>query len=174
MHDFHDGDSLTRSLTYAGFVLLLFEQVKTLIVNPVRAFYSNITFSDSSPFTDYETDVRSRDKNEFEACLLYLRDFMEAIDLADYTVVHSLREHRNDLAHHLADRLDDLEIGRNVGLLREARDVLFKLSNYNVRMEIGADPEAQAVIDDWETVYGDEYSIINRIVAEVGALADLR
>ena len=174
MRSFHDGVDLTRSLTYAGFVLLLFEQVKALIVQPIRAFYDRMTFDDSSPFTDYSTDVLSRGRNEFNACLLYLRDFMEAIDLADYMVIHSLREHRNDLAHNLADQVGALAVGANVGLLREARTVLFKLSNYNIRMQIGADPAAQSFIEDWDKVYGREFDIIDTIIQQVDTLDSLR
>ena len=165
--------TLERSLTYAAFVLLMFEQVKSLIVEPIRAFYANTTFV-GGPFTDYKNDVLKRDKNEFEACLQYLRDFMEAIDLSDYTVIQSLRKHRNDLAHNLPERIEQLEMGRNVMLLRSARDVLFKLCNYQVKIDIGADPDAQAVIQDWDSVYGREYAIIEKIIDQVDSLADFR
>jgi len=68
-------EELTRSLAYAGFILMAFELVKSLIVNPIKVFYLDTTFGDSMPFKTYKEDVLSRHKNEFEACLLYLRDF---------------------------------------------------------------------------------------------------
>ena len=88
-------DDLTRSLTYAGFVLLAFELVKSLIVDPIKLFYRDTTFS-VGPFKSYELDVMSGHKNEFEACLLYLRDFMEAIDSNDVLAIQGLRKHRNE------------------------------------------------------------------------------
>jgi len=38
------------------------------------------------PFKSYAADVKARHKDEFEACLLYLRDFMQAIDAQDMDV----------------------------------------------------------------------------------------
>ena len=55
------------------------ELVKSLIVRPIKAFYSHVTFGPGMPFKSYEEDVLSRHRNEFEACLLYLRDFMQCV-----------------------------------------------------------------------------------------------
>ena len=101
---------ITRVLTYAGFVLVVYELIKGMIVRPIKAFYEHTTFGVGMPFVSYEDDVLSRHKNEFEACLLYLRDFMEAIDSKDILTIQALRKHRNDLAHDLVGRLDDLSI----------------------------------------------------------------
>ncbi|MTV39571.1 hypothetical protein [Duganella radicis] len=62
---------LTQSLAHAGYVLLAFELMKSLVVLPVKQFYSNVTFGTGVPFKSYEEDVRRRHKNEFEACLFY-------------------------------------------------------------------------------------------------------
>lgn len=48
------------------------------------------TWSDGVPF-----------QNEFEACLLYLRDFMETLDVDDVNTIQALGIHRNELAHDL-------------------------------------------------------------------------
>jgi hypothetical protein len=74
-----DEQDLSDALAYAGLVLLAFELLKSMIVKPIKVFYAHTTFS-GGPFVSYEHDVMSRHKSEFEACLLYLRDFMEAID----------------------------------------------------------------------------------------------
>ena len=71
-------EELTRRLTYAGLVLVGFEILKGMIVGPIKAFYANTTFGTGTPFKAYEEDVRGRARDEFEACLLYLRDFMKA------------------------------------------------------------------------------------------------
>ena len=137
-------EALARGLAYAGFVLVGYELVKDLIVGPIKLFYRDTTFGQGMPFKTYDEDVRARHKNEFEACLPYLRDFMEAVDDADLDAIQELRNHRNDLAHDLVRRLPILRVGEHQSLWERVDRTIFKLSNYRTRMEIGADPEFQA------------------------------
>jgi hypothetical protein len=51
---------IARVLTYAGFVLVGFELVKSMIVEPVKAFYAHTTFGAGLPFKSYEEDVLER------------------------------------------------------------------------------------------------------------------
>ncbi|MEW6068111.1 MAG: hypothetical protein AB1610_07465 [Nitrospirota bacterium] len=163
-------EELTRALAYAGFILVAFELVKSLIVKPIKAFYAGVTFGKGLPFKSYENDVLSRHKNEFEACLLYLRDFMKAIDSDDLLAIQGLRKHRNDLAHDLVNRLHDLEIESFVPLLEKANKALFKLSNYRTYMEIGSDPKFQGKGIDWSTVKGHEYIVFEEVLNKVKLL----
>src|SRR5947207_1789640 len=101
---------LTHALSYVGLVFVAFELVKSMIVEPIKLFYRDMRFGPGMPFKSYEGDVLSRHKNEFEACLLYLGDFMKAIDSDDMNTIQHLRQHRNDLAHDLVNRLHDLQI----------------------------------------------------------------
>lgn len=156
-------DDLTRALAYAGFVLLAHELVRSLIVDPVKLFYRDTTFS-SGPFTSYDVDVRSRHKNEFEACLLYLRDFMEVIDSDDVLAIQGLRKHRNELAHELPSKLKELNLNSYAPLLERADKALFKLSNHRTYMEIGHGPEFQDKGIDWATVYGTEYMMLKEVL----------
>lgn len=119
---------LTQSLSYAGFILLSYELVKALIVSPIKAFYANTSFGEGMPFTSYESDVKSRHKSEFQACLLYLRDFMEAIDSEDVLTIDAFREHRNKMAHELPNSLT-IRPQEYVPLLERVDKALFKLSN---------------------------------------------
>lgn len=160
---------LTRALTYAGFVLLAFELVKSLIVQPIRFFYKDITFHNGS-FKSYDEDVMSRHKNEFEACLLYLCDFMEAINPDDVKAIQWLRKHRNELAHNLPDILKEINIETSAIQLENVGKALFKLSNYRTYIEIGHDPEFQGKGIDWDTVYGTEYMIYKEVVEKVQIL----
>lgn len=162
-------DDLTRSLAYAGFVLLAYELVRSLIVDPIKLFYRDTTFR-SGPFKSYESDVLSRHKNEFEACLLYLHDFMKAIDSDDVLAIQGLRKHRNELAHDLPSKLRRLDVDSYAPLLEKADKALFKLSNYRTYMEIGHDPEFQDQGIDWDTVYGTEYMIFKEVVEKVRIL----
>ena len=167
-------EELTRSLAYAGFILVAFELVKSLIIKPIKFFYSNATFGDGMPFKTFEEDVLFRHKNEFEACLLYLRDFMEAIDSDDLLAIQALRKHRNDLAHDLVNKLHNMGIKSYAPLLEKANKVLFKLSNYRTYMEIGADPEFQNTGIAWETVKGHEYMIFEEVLKKVKILQGSR
>ncbi len=164
-------EDLTRSLAYAGFVLVAYELVKSLIVTPIKAFYSNTTFGAGMTFKSYEEDVLSRHSNVFEACLLYLRDFMKALDSDDLLAIQGLRKHRNDLAHNLANKLHHLEIESYGPLLEKVDRALFKLSNYRTYMEIGSDPEFQNKGINWDTVKGAEYAIFEEVLKKVRILS---
>ena len=160
-------EELTGVLAYAGLILVAFELVRSLIVKPIKAFYWHMTFAEGGPFKSYEEDVLLRHKNEFEACLLYLCDFMKAIDSNDILVIQELRKHRNDLAHNIARKLQVEDIERDVVLLERVNKTLFKLSNYRTYMEIGADPEFQNKGIDWESVKGHEYVIFEEVLNKI-------
>jgi hypothetical protein len=165
-------DEVTQILSYAGLILVTFELVKSLIVKPIKFFYSDVTFGDGMPFKSYQEDVLCRHKNEFEACLLYLRDFIQAIDSEDLLVIQELRKHRNDLAHNLPTKLYEIEIEHFAGLLKKAGHALFKLSNYQIYIEIGSNPKFQSLGIDWGTVEGHEYLLFKDIMGKVKVLED--
>jgi hypothetical protein len=161
-------DQLNQRLTYAGFILLAYELVKSMIIEPIKLFYRDTTFGETMPFKSYEQDVASRHRNEFEACLLYLRDFMEAIDSADVLTIQSLRKHRNELAHDLVNRLPTLQVDEYQSLLANVDRTLFKLSNYRAYMEIGADPGFAGI--DWATAKGHEYALFDMVRGKLEVL----
>lgn len=140
-----------------------------MIVKPIKSFYAHATWR-GGPFKSYENDVQSLHKNEFEACLLYLRNVMEAIDFADILSIRELRNHRNDLAHDLVKKLPSLHIGDYRKLWEKVDRALFKLSNHRTIMEIGGDPEFQRSDMEWETVYGVEYMLFNEVFKHVKLL----
>ncbi len=161
-------NELIKILTYAGYVLLSYELIRSMIVDPIKLFYKDVEFH-GGPFKSYNEDVLSRNKkSEFESCLLYLRDFMEAIDDYDLNTIQALRKHRNNLAHELPDRLNMDEINDNSILLDKVKDVIFKLSNYRAYMEIGQEPELKGV--DWSSVRGHEYLLLETIINKVKTL----
>ena len=165
-------DEVTRILTYAGYVLLSFELVKGMIVEPIKLFYNNLFYNNSTfegeTFKSYANDVLTRHKNEFEACLLYLKDFMDAIDSKDIETIQALRRHRNELAHNLPDKLSLDQISDNSRLLDNSKKVIFKLSNYRAYMEIGQEPELEGI--DWSSVRGHEYLLLETIISKVKTL----
>jgi len=161
---------LTKVLSYAGFILIAFELIKSLIVKPIKLFYNKTIFDEKSPFKSYDEDVLIRHKHQFEACLLYLRDFMKAINSADVSTIQTLRKHRNDLAHNLPKLLPDLDIKHFQPLLDETDKILFKLSNYQIYMEIGTDPKFQNRGIDWSTMYGPEYALFKKVLNKLKIL----
>lgn len=163
-----DEDELTQALAYAGYILLAFELVKSLVVEPVKQFYSHSTFGVDMPFKSYDSDVAFRNKNEFEACLLYLRDFIEAIDSIDLFAIQKLRQHRNDLAHNLPAMLPKLCVKENRKLLDDVHKALFKLSNYEAYKQVGSEPALQGV--DWNTAKGHEYLILEAVISKAKLL----
>ncbi len=167
-----DADQLLLILSYAGFILVAFELVKGMIVNPIKAFYFDTTFGEDMPFKSYKRDVTFRHKNEFEASLLYLRDFMEVIDSEDVTTIQSLRKHRNDLAHELPKMLNTFNIDDYLPLLKETDKALFKLSNHRAYMEIGSGLELQNKGIDWNTLKGHEYLIFQKVLEKINELHD--
>lgn len=161
---------LTRALTYAGFVLVAFETVKSLIVNPIKAFYLDTPVGEGMPFKSYEEDVLSRHDNQFEASLLYLCDFMEAIDSEDVLTIQALRKHRNDLAHDLPNMLSKLDIEHHLPLLERTGKVLFKLSNHQTNIQIGSEPRFRKKGIDWNTIKGPEYVLFEQVLNKVRLL----
>ena len=160
---------VSDALTYAGLVLLAFELLKEMIVRPIKYFYMNTTFS-GGPFISYEHDVLSRHKSEFEACLMYLRDFMEAIDEDDVRCIQDLRNHRNELAHNLPTHLFTLRLEDYAELFRATDRTMFKLSNYRTRMEFGADPMYKNQGIDWNTVKGPRYELYEEVLSRLDSL----
>ena len=164
-----ESHNLADALAYAGLVLLAFELLKSMIVKPIKAMYSHTTFA-GGPFVSYEQDVKSRHKDEFEACLLYLRDFMQAIDADDMTCIQELRRHRNELAHNLPEQLASLRVEDYAELFRATDRALFKLSNYRMYIEIGADPAFKNLGIDWNTAKGNEYLLYEEVLGNIQSL----
>ncbi len=156
---------IDTKLKLAGLVLLAFELVKKLVIKPIKAFYENTTFGPGLPFKTYESDVLSRDKYEFKACLLYLRDFMDAISSDDITIIMKLMEKRNAVAHELSGLFENFLFDEFYNTALEVKTVLFKISNYRIRMELGADPEFQHL--SWEEVVGDEYILYEKVLETI-------
>jgi hypothetical protein len=158
---------LTKALSYTGYVLVAFELIREMIIGPIRMFYQDVHFI-NGPFKSYQDDVLQRHKNELEACLLYLKDFMQAIDEHDIETIQLLRQHRNDLTHNIPRLLHVDIISQNAELMMKVKNVVFKISNYRAYIEIGQEPELRGI--NWDTVKGGEYLILEAILEKVNIL----
>lgn len=139
-----------------------------MIVWPIKVFYQDTTFGEGLPFKSYQDDVLSRHKNEFEACLLYLQDFMQALDAEDVATIQELKKHRNELAHDLVSRLENLRLEDSEPLFARVDHTLRKLSRYRAYIEIGSDPEFQGI--DWDNAVGGEYLLFEEIMDKLKLL----
>ena len=92
---------------------------------------------------------------------------MQAIDSDDMNAIQELRQHRNDLAHDLVNRLHDLRIADHFDLFRRVDTALFKLSNYQTYIEIGSDPKFKKMGIDWNTLKGHEYLILEGVLGKL-------
>lgn len=163
-----DKHDVGEVLAYAGLTLLAFELVHKMIVWPIKVFYQHTTFGAGLPFKSYQEDVLSRHKNEFEACLLYLQDFMQALDAGDVATIQELRKHRNELAHDLVTRLDTIRLRDFEPLFARVDRTIHKLSRYRAYIEIGADPEFQGI--DWDNAVGGEYLLFEEVMEKLKLL----
>jgi hypothetical protein len=164
-----DGD-LNQALVYVGLIFLADELVKNLIVNPIRAFYSGASFGSEMPFISYDEDVLPRHKNEFDACLLYMRDFVQILDANDVLAIQSLRKHRKQLTRDLIGGLRRLEIDRYVPKLSAVNEALHKLRNDRA---LGGNPLVsltQYSSIDWIVRAGAEQQIFEEVVREIVSL----
>jgi hypothetical protein len=158
---------VNRNLAHAGLFLVAYELVKELVVKRVKGFYEGVTFGEGMPFKSYDEDVLARHKNVFEASLLYLRDHFQAISSEDLDAIQMLRQHRNRIAHDLPRMLPHMDAAASDALLSSARESLFRLSNFWVYIDIGADPAFKSQNIDWETVAGADLALLDRIIEQV-------
>lgn len=158
------GSDVARNLVYAGLFLLGLELIGDLMVRRVRFFYDRVTHGLGMPFTTYEQDVLSRNKDVFKASVLWLRDHLEAISSEQAMDILAVRTRRNALAHELAAEIVALDPAFNEDLLVRARNALFALSNFWVRIEIGVDPEFQDIGIEWDEVHGEDLSLLDAVI----------
>ena len=148
-----------------------------LVVDSVKPFYDRTTFSQTESaehmtFQSFEADVLRRHKNEFDACLLYLRDFMKVIDTGDVQCIQDFEISQAEAAKCLRNNISALDFeSLKVKLIRMDR-AIFKLSNHRLYIEIGADPELKGI--DWETQKGNEYVLFEGAASVIRLLEPSR
>ena len=55
-------DQTLKDLTHAGLIVLAFDLVKNLIINPVALSYKDVIFGEGLPFKNHEEDVVAKHK----------------------------------------------------------------------------------------------------------------
>jgi len=151
---------IEHSAVVAGAVTLAHTLLEALVVESVKSLYDRTTFAqaesaDHMTFQSFEADVLWRHKVEFDACLLYLRDFMQVIDKNDVQSIQDFELQYLVAACHLRNNISALDFDSLNEKLMHIDRAVFKLSNHRLYVEIGADPEFKEI--DWETQKGNEY-----------------
>ncbi len=160
-------EDVRHHLSHAGLILLSFELLKKLVIVRVKNFYANTFFGPGMPFKTYEDDVLARHRDVFEASLLYLRDHFDAISADEMDAIQELRKYRNRIAHELPQLILDMDAAQNELMLIKARACLFRLSNFWVYIDVGADPDFRDT--DWEAAAGDDLMLLDQIIEHLAA-----
>ena len=164
---------IKHSAVIAGAAALTHTLLEALVVDSVKPFYDRTTFSqtesaDHLTFQSFEADVLWRHKNEFDACLLYLRDFMEVIDKGDVQSIQEFEVSQTEAEKCLRNNISALNFESLKDNLIQMDRAIFKLSNHRLYVEIGADPEFKGI--DWETQKGNEYVLFEGAVSAIRLL----
>ncbi|WP_018407581.1 hypothetical protein [Methylocystis rosea] len=160
-------EDVREHLSHAGLILLSFELLKKLVIERVKNFYANTFFGPGLPFKTYEHDVLARHRDVFEASLLYLRDHFDAISADEMDAIQEIRKYRNRIAHELPQLILDMDATQNELMLIKARTCLFRLSNFWVYINVGADPDFRDT--DWEAAAGDDLMLLDQIIEHLAA-----
>jgi hypothetical protein len=111
---------------------------------------------------DYEKDVLTRHKSPLIASAKYLAEHYEAITLDDVDQIIKLRDMRNRIAHDLPTVLVKEEFSELIKFVEKARDLVFKLDNFWIYIDIGHDPEHSCT--DWDTAYSNSTMFIDHLI----------
>lgn len=168
---------IEHSAVIAGAATLTHTLLDALVVDSVKPFYDRTTFSqtesaDHMTFQSFEADVLWRHKNEFDACLLYLRDFVKVIDTGDVQCIQDFEVSQAEAVKCLRNNISALNFESLKDKLIRMDRAIFKLSNHRLYIEIGADPEFKGI--DWETQKGNEYVLFEGAVSAIRLLAPSR
>ena len=111
---------------------------------------------------DYENDVLTRHKSPLIASAKYLAEHYEAITIDDVDQIIKLRDMRNRIAHELPIVLVKEEFSELIEYVQKARELVFKLDNFWMYIDIGHDPEHSDT--DWDTAYSNSTMFIDQLV----------
>jgi hypothetical protein len=153
-------------LSYAGLVLLLYEELKREVVDQVREFY---TFDETLEEADYARDVRSLNPSPFRASAQWLLK-NGAITVNQIEVLERLYEHRKDVAHELIKYLIDVDSEIDAGLFIQALEVLKNIRKFwaQVALDEGlilVDRDA-GTIEVAEGITADEIAPLSSLVLQ--------
>jgi hypothetical protein len=141
-----------RFLTRMGLFLLVYEMLKSSIVNGVRDFYFS-GFKDGrflvSP--EYSKRVLGKSKYLFEASLLWLEE-AKAISQEDFDAIQELRKYRNKIAHEIPKILFNTSSNVDDSKTIAAIELLRKVERFWGQIEIEIDPRFEGMEVDYNGI----------------------
>jgi len=144
-------------------ILSAYEIVKSMVLRRTKfSFLTGFGYGGDKYSEEYETDVLVRDKSPLIASAKYLAEHYEAINLTDVMGIVALRSLRNDIAHDLPSVLVKYDLESLITNVSKARDLVFKLDNFWMYIEIGHDPEHQGT--NWDTAFSNSTMFVDRLI----------
>jgi len=125
-------ERIRATLSYAGLVLIVYEEIKYAVVNEVRNFY---TTGDTFDEPAYARGVLSLDRSRFRASAKWLRQG-DVITEDQIDVLERLYEHRKDIAHELIKYIIDVDHDLDADLFIDALGVLKDIRKFWTQTEI--------------------------------------
>lgn len=154
----------TKALLLAtSTILSSYEIVKTMVIGKTKFSFLIGAGSGGDKYSEkYQIDVLSRDNSPLISSAKYLAEHFEAINSADVDSIIALRSIRNNIAHDLPSVLLEHNLQALKSYVSKARDLVFKLDNFWMYLEIGHDPEHRGT--NWDTAFSNSTMFVDRLV----------
>ena len=154
---------LKSRLLATSIILSSYEIIKSMVLPRTKfSFLVGFGYGGDKYSDDYEKDVLKRHDSPLIASAKYLAEHYEAITLDDVDQIIKMRDMRNRIAHDLPTVLVMEEFPDLIEFVKKARDLVFKLDNFWMYIDIGHDPEHQGT--DWDTAYSNATMFIDHLI----------
>ena len=154
---------LKSRLLATSIILSSYEIIKSMVLPRTKlSFLVGFGYGGNKYSEDYKKDVLNRHESPLIASAKYLAEHYEAISTDDVDQIIKMRDMRNRIAHDLPTVLVKEEVTDLIEFVKKARDLVFKLDNFWMYIEIGHDPEHQAT--DWDTAYSNATMFIDHLI----------
>jgi len=161
--DSYTPEEIKARLLATSTILSSYEIVKSMVLGRTKlSFLVGFGYGGDKYSEEYQTDVLARDKSPLIASAKYLAEHYEAISSADVAGIIALRSLRNDIAHDLPAILLEHNLEALKSYVSKARDLVFKLDNFWMYIEIGHDPEHRGT--NWDTAYSNSTMFVDRLM----------
>jgi len=158
-----ESKELKSRLLATSIILSAYEIIKSMVVHNTKfSFLIGTGYGGDKYASEYNTDVLARHKSPLIASAKYLAEHYEAISVDDVDQIIALRSLRNSIAHDLPSVLVKQDCNELIEYVKKARELVFKLDNFWMYIEIGHDPEHSGT--DWDTAYSNSTMFIDRLI----------
>ena len=157
-----DQNELRAKLLATSIVLSAYEIIKEMVVRRTKfLFLVGFGFGGDKYSDEYRLDVLSRHESALISSAKYLAEHYQAITLDDVDFLISLRDTRNNIAHELPSVLVDYEYADLEDVIKRTRELVFKLDNFWIYIDIGSDPAH--IGTDWNSAYSNATIFVDKL-----------